>query len=380
MGQPKSLQLICHVVINILFGIGEVSILLRLWTRGIILKQLGWDDWAMFFCLFFNAGQQVILYLFLNHGGGRQMQEVLAEDPNNLTVLLKVLFAEEIYYIWMHFWIKLCFLLFYLRLAKERRFRMLVFGTIGLTATITLTIWLIYCLQCNPLQAFWYPTQFPTAKCLPSKVTYFVPGSLELFLDSIILFLPVTVFWGLQMNWRRRLAVYSVITMGGLVVVVSGLRLIVVNQFATNPDFTYILGRMILISAVEIQVGIFAANMPGIKAFYTVWRKGELSSNGTKKSQGSAGAVSSGQAHQLATLWNKHGDKNKRVEDDKVTDGDGDGSERHLTRSRSSEELSTGVGKGQISVSTEYAVADDEDYRRPRRHSHYHNAVPDNLR
>ncbi|KIW88831.1 uncharacterized protein Z519_10315 [Cladophialophora bantiana CBS 173.52] len=308
------------------------------------------------------------------------MQEVLADDPNNLTVLLKVLFAEEIYYIWMHFWIKICFLLFYLRLASARTFRMLVYCTIGLTAAITVTIWLIYCLQCKPLQAFWYPTLYPTAKCLPSKVTYFVPGSLELFLDCIILFLPVTVFWGLQMTWRRRLAVYSVITMGGIVVVVSGLRLIVVNQFATNPDFTYILGRMILISAVEIQVGIFAANMPGIKAFYTIWRKGELSSNGTKKSQGSAGVVSSGQAHQLATLWNKRSDKNKTVEDDKTTDGDGDGSERRLTRARSSEELSTAGGKGTITVATEYSVAEDEEYRRPRRHSHYHNTVPGNLK
>ncbi|KIY02690.1 uncharacterized protein Z520_01155 [Fonsecaea multimorphosa CBS 102226] len=281
----------------------------------------------------------------------------------------------------MHFWIKLCFLLFYLRLGKERTYRMLVFGTIGLTATITVTIWLIYCLQCDPLQAFWYPTQFPTAKCLPSKVTYFVPGSLELFLDCIILFLPVTVFWGLQMSWRRRLAVYSVITMGGVVVVVSGLRLVVVNQFATNPDFTYILGRMILISAVEIQVGIFAANMPGIKAFYSIWRKGELSVSGTKKSsQGSAGVVSSGQAHQLATLWNRSGNRNKGEEDDKATEGDGDGSERRLTRSRSSAELYTGDGKGQISIATEYAVADDEDFRRPQRHSHYHNAIPDNLR
>ncbi|OAP58739.1 hypothetical protein AYL99_07829 [Fonsecaea erecta] len=137
--------------------------------------------------------------------------------------------------------------------------------------------------------------------------------------------------------------------MGEIVVVVSGLRLIVVNQFATTPDFTYILGRMILISAVEIQVGIFAANMPGLKAFYSIWRKGELSSSGsrgTKESQGSsaAGVVSSGHTHQLATLWNKRGDNHRNnnnnsnkglVGDDKVTydaDEDADGPERRLTR------------------------------------------------
>lgn len=38
----------------------------------------------------------------------------------------------------------------------------------------TLAIWLIYCLQCIPLAAFWDPAAYPGAKCLSSKITYYV--------------------------------------------------------------------------------------------------------------------------------------------------------------------------------------------------------------
>ncbi|OAP58738.1 hypothetical protein AYL99_07828 [Fonsecaea erecta] len=111
----------------------------------------------------------------------------------------QVLFAEEIYYIWMHFWIKICFLLFYLRLAKERTYRMLVFDTIGLTGVITLTIRLIYCLQCDPPRGLLVSHAVPRGEVSPVESDVFCAGKLgmsdtELFLACIILFLPVTMF------------------------------------------------------------------------------------------------------------------------------------------------------------------------------------------
>ena len=128
MGEPHSLQLICHVIINILFFIGEGSILIRLWTRGVILKQFEWDDWAMFFCLVrteslpFGCWQFVHLtgrssstlvnklyyicslnmvvvgkafcrnlaFPFMLKSLNRHMQEVIEDNPNDVTMLLKV--------------------------------------------------------------------------------------------------------------------------------------------------------------------------------------------------------------------------------------------------------------------------------------------------
>lgn len=78
------------------------------------------------------------------------------------------------------------------------------------------------------------------------------------------------------MTLRRRLGVLAVISTGGSAVLTSGLRAIILVEFANSPDFTWTLGKMVIISNVEMQVGIIAANMPSLKAFYTCWRQNKL--------------------------------------------------------------------------------------------------------
>jgi hypothetical protein len=59
----------------------------------------------------------------------------------------------------------------------------------------------------------------------------------------------------------------SIVSLGGAAVLVSMLRLIVLREFQTSTDFTYTLGKMIIISAIEIEVAIIAANGPSLKTF-----------------------------------------------------------------------------------------------------------------
>lgn len=110
--------------------------------------------------------------------------------------------------------------------------------------------------------------------------------------DLFILILPLPVILTLHMTLKRRLAIISVITTGGAAVLTSGLRAIILWEFATSPDFTWSLGKMVIISNVEMQVGILAANMPSLKAFYTCWRKNTLGPGqgvGVGHSSGSGG-------------------------------------------------------------------------------------------
>lgn len=71
------------------------------------------------------------------------------------------------------------------------------------------------------------------------------------------------------MALRRKIGVITVIGVGGVAVMVSMVRLIVLYQFYVNPDFPYILGRMIVISAFEIEIAVIAAKMPSMKALWT---------------------------------------------------------------------------------------------------------------
>ena len=70
----------------------------------------------------------------------------------------------------------MAFLLFYLRFAT-RVFRTLVYFTMALNTLFTVTIWLIYCLQCIPLDTFFHKAAHSTVKCLDNSILAFVPAA-----------------------------------------------------------------------------------------------------------------------------------------------------------------------------------------------------------
>ncbi|UPL02206.1 hypothetical protein LCI18_013140 [Fusarium solani-melongenae] len=208
------------------------------------------------------------------------------------------LLAEEFWYIWMQFAVKICFLLFYFRLSSATNFRRALWAIIIFHVVTTIVIWLLYGLQCRPIAAFYEPEKYPGVKCLDTNVTYFVPYTLNvqnMTTDLLILGLPLPVIWSLQMTVQRRLGVLAVLTTGGSAVLTSGLRAIILYEFATSPDFTWSLGEMVIISNVEMQVAIVAANMPALKAFYTCWRDNKLGpGQGVSKELSGAPQVSKG--------------------------------------------------------------------------------------
>uniref|UniRef100_A0A4E9EN24 Rhodopsin domain-containing protein n=1 Tax=Gibberella zeae TaxID=5518 RepID=A0A4E9EN24_GIBZA len=233
-------------IITTLFSIAMVTIPMRIWVRKIALQAFSWDDWMMTSMVIFFPIQQALLYFFLDKGAG----EHTLTSPKGLENETKLtqdgcqgLLVEEFYYVLMQFGVKLCFLLFFFRLSNRRRFRIALWSVIAFHVGSTIGIWLLYALQCQPLKAFYHPELYPNVKCISNSI---------------------------------KLAVSAVITAGGSAVLCCVLRVIVLHEFAESTDFTWALGKMVIISAIEIDMGIIAANMPAIKAFYRCWRQDKL--------------------------------------------------------------------------------------------------------
>jgi hypothetical protein len=77
----------------------------------------------------------------------------------------------------MHWVIKMAFLLFYLRFATAKTFKFLVYGTMGLNTLFAIITWLLYVLQCVPLDAYFNPAAHPAVKCLDKSILAFVPAA-----------------------------------------------------------------------------------------------------------------------------------------------------------------------------------------------------------
>ncbi|RYO77501.1 hypothetical protein DL766_004933 [Monosporascus sp. MC13-8B] len=265
------LQPVVHFVVNFLFVLGEGSALLRLWTKKVVLRNFGWDDWAMTIVAIVNIGQHAILYLFIGAGAGLPQQEVLKADPTALTVYIVV----------------------------------------GANVFVTTGTWVLYCLQCIPIEAYWYPERHPDVQCLPFALSLWLPASALIAVDWAIFFLPLSTVLSLQMTLKRRLQVLAVIGTGGASVLVSCLRLIVIDRFTKTDDFIWETGNICIVSAAEMEVAILAANMPGMRALWKSWRGGTLKSGsgGTGPSRpadnGKGGGTSSNGDHALVTFGSK---------------------------------------------------------------------------
>lgn len=60
----------------------------------------------------------------------------------------------------------------------------------------------------------------------------------------------------------------GLVGLGSIVVLISLLRLTVLLEFQKMKDFTYSLGKIIIISSIELEVAIMAANAPSMKILF----------------------------------------------------------------------------------------------------------------
>ena len=133
------------------------------------------------------------------------------------------------------------------------------------------------------------------------------------------------------MSLRRKIAVMSVIGFGASAVLVAALRLIPILELNSSPDLSYVLGKMVIVAAVEIQLAVVAVNLPAVKALYTRITGGSTADSG-KGYTGDRG-------YKLSSM----GSKGRKI---KGSTGSVTRLERGITATESEEELFRQGGMG----------------------------------
>ncbi|KAL1961493.1 hypothetical protein VTN77DRAFT_1672 [Rasamsonia byssochlamydoides] len=337
----ENLQPLTYAVISVAFAVGTLSIFLRLYCRAFLLKTFGLDDAVAIFLLLVNSMQQSVLYIFLHYGCGLHVTLLNEYQIDNIT---KWLFIEEIWYMFTHWTMKQAFLFFYLRLSQDKVFQRLVYGTMVLNTAFTIINWLLAFLQCRPFAAILHRADYPDAKCIDSYVLLMGPSVLNIITDVIILTLPIKTVLSLQMSTRRKVAVLSVISFGGSAVIIALCRFIILKQLAVNPDISYVLGKMIIVAALEIEFAIVAVNLPGMKP---LWKR--ITGGSTHDSGNPSAGVYKLSSHERGTgTGRKIGELSRSRKASNA---------HELTQTGSEEELIYRATKGHIQVTTNVDVS-----------------------
>ncbi|KAL4919423.1 hypothetical protein BDW62DRAFT_199734 [Aspergillus aurantiobrunneus] len=307
-----NLRPIAYVVISIAFALGTSSIFLRLYCRW-RLRTFGRDDAAAIFLfvrwysLFANTLSDPLdsastmynkRYCTYSYNTGAGCRPANRAPEGILAEINKFLFIEEVFYMFVHFVLKQTFLLFYLRLSPEKSFRWTVYGTMLLCVIFLAVEWLLAFLQTQPLDAYFHPEKYPDAKRLNEYVVQMVPTALNAFSDIVILIIPVPTVLNLQMSTRRKIAVLGIICFGSLSVVTALCRFIVQKQLISEPDSSYIMGRMVIVAGIEIQIAVVAVNLPALRSLFT-------SVLGSSHDASNYGQYNQRGAHRLSSLQSR---------------------------------------------------------------------------
>ncbi|KAJ5225876.1 hypothetical protein N7468_007101 [Penicillium chermesinum] len=267
--------------------LATVFFAIRMYTRAVMAKQTGIDDYTLLVALAFSwaffalfvGGQYCsigVLLDFLNvpvrtgltssteayHGMGAHFDTV----PHGIYVTQMLCFWASIpTYQASLISTKMSILLQYHRVfSTTPRMRMACVILIGFLAIYGTWTFISAWLTCVPIAKFWDPTT--PGFCFDKEGLWFSNSAIHITTDLLILLYPMPVLKSLQLPKKQKIALMGVFALGAFVMITSILRLKSLLVISNSTDPTYDNVGAATWSAVECNVAIICACLPSTRA------------------------------------------------------------------------------------------------------------------
>ncbi|PVH69018.1 hypothetical protein DL98DRAFT_439915, partial [Cadophora sp. DSE1049] len=269
--RDRRIDFVASVVFYVL---ASLTIILRFTSRFWLSGGIWWRDDIVVFVFFVGLPASPgswILTRPVHLGLGKDLWIV---HSDNITQFLKLHWFFEACYIMAVSLLKICFLLFYLRIFQSQCFRYLVWILVVVNAIVAITFIGLLCVTCRPISYNWtsWDGEHPGTCDGGATVTSLANGGISIVLDLVTLGLPISQIWGLQMETKRKIAVISMMSVGLLVTLISTLRLKSLLKLTrtSNPTLSKLtygrgLFHAALWSVCELNVGTICLCMPALR-------------------------------------------------------------------------------------------------------------------
>ncbi|KAI9686303.1 MAG: hypothetical protein M1820_010659 [Bogoriella megaspora] len=252
-----------EIAVGFSIAITCITIVLRLLARKMKRLQLGPDDYLIILGAIFTIATAVLFVPAVHNGAGRHL---LTLEPNQIVSYFKIIYAAwQVYGLALTF-IKLSVLFFYLRIfgtSSNRGFRIRIIIVGALAIGWLFAANAVAAFQCDPIKKYWL-VLIP-GKCLNPLRCVVAMHSINLGLDIIILALPVAEIWRTQMSTWKKFLVGGIFMLGGLSIVIAGIRLKVILN-ARFEDITWYTGIHSW-TAVEPAIEVLSVSLPSMAPF-----------------------------------------------------------------------------------------------------------------
>ncbi|KAL8886803.1 MAG: hypothetical protein Q9192_006426 [Flavoplaca navasiana] len=171
----------------------------------------------------------------------------------------------------------ICF--FYLTLAKNQQiFKWATIATLAVVNVAGLALTLLNIFQCRPVDGAFRDSAPQNVKCLDIIALYLSSGPINIITDLALLILPMPILTAMRLPRNEKLILIVTFSFGAFVTAVDVVRIAYLqnaslsrvertsgSSIATQRDFSWIASLSFMWSAVEVDVGIICACVPGVK-------------------------------------------------------------------------------------------------------------------
>ncbi|OQD60795.1 hypothetical protein PENPOL_c020G07497 [Penicillium polonicum] len=162
---------------------------------------------------------------------------------------------------------KISVCLFLLRIFQSSTFRYLTYTLIGINAAIGIIWALVDYFRCLPTRLAWTGwTNEESGQCINFINLTFVNCLVNIFVDSLMIVIPVYEVTKLQLPLRKKLTVALMFIVGFVLTIIAKIRVVVFWKNRWGVNQTLGLYPLVHWSVIETQIAIMCACLPAFRA------------------------------------------------------------------------------------------------------------------
>lgn len=254
----------------------------RMVSRAAIVKKISVDDYFIVSAWVIAVGISSAICYGCAWGLGRHERSIPDEWQENLRIadyIFSVLYQPAL------MTTKTSILAFYLSLpTSNKNFKWACIATLFVVNAGGLALGLFTIFQCRPVGAAFQVPKPHSSHCTDIITIYLSSTPLNIITDLALLFLPMPVLTGMHLPRKQKIILVITFSFGAFVAAVDVVRLVYLqsasmtrlakiynathsNRPATDEqiDFSWYASLSFMWSAIEVDVGIMVACVPGLK-------------------------------------------------------------------------------------------------------------------
>ncbi|KAK3327949.1 hypothetical protein B0T19DRAFT_178260 [Cercophora scortea] len=237
-----------------LTAVSLITVCLRMYVRGVLIKAIGADDWIVILAWICSAGFAVLSSIQSKWGLG--LADALDLPPENIRNFGIIQYMGAPFYITSILAFKLSLLYSYLRFIPKGVYYKATIGIIVCCTLFHFSFLMVQVNLCQPIAKQW--DQSLEGSCLEGVPVYTTMASITILFDVAVMLLPFPVLLKSRIQNRKKAVLLGLFGLGMFITVIQIIRIQTVKKLVHYTDSA----PLILWSTVETNLGIIVASVP----------------------------------------------------------------------------------------------------------------------